>query len=97
MPSLYEGLGNVLIDAINFSVPCIVTNCKIGPSEIISHGRGGTLVPVNDINKMSEAIEYNSKIIQSLKKLLYAQKNFIDLTVKKQSMKYLLTLANVLR
>ena len=98
LPSLYEGLGNVLIDAINFSVPCIVTNCKSGPSEIISHGRGGTLVPVNDINKMSEAIEYNLSNYSIIKKkLLYAQKKLYRFDSEKQSMKYLLTLANVLR
>ena len=39
--SLYEGLGNVLIDAVNFNLPIITTNCKSGPNEIINHGKGG--------------------------------------------------------
>ena len=30
LPSIYEGLGNVLLDAFNFSVPCISTKCKSG-------------------------------------------------------------------
>ncbi len=44
LTSVYEGLGNVLIDAINYNVPCISTNCPSGPSEILLNGNGGYLV-----------------------------------------------------
>ena len=27
-PSLYEGLPNTLIDALNYSLPCITTKCR---------------------------------------------------------------------
>ena len=39
--SVYEGLGNVLVDAVNYNIPIITTNCKSGPSEIIDYGKGG--------------------------------------------------------
>ena len=41
LSSVYEGLGNVLIDAINFDIPCISTDCPSGPNEILMNGRGG--------------------------------------------------------
>jgi len=44
LSSVYEGLGNVLIDAINFDIPCISTDCPSGPSEILLNGKGGLLV-----------------------------------------------------
>jgi glycosyltransferase involved in cell wall biosynthesis len=77
LPSLYEGLGNVLIDSINNEVPCISTDCKSGPSEILLNGKGGLLVPVNNndelLKKMIFSVE-NYKIL--MQKTLYA-KNFL--------------------
>lgn len=69
LSSIYEGLGNVLIDAINFDVPCVSTDCHSGPSEILLNGRGGYLVPVN-----------NYKILA--KKMIYALDNY-NLSLKK--------------
>ena len=34
-PSLYEGLPNTLIDALNYSLPCISTKCS-GAEDILS-------------------------------------------------------------
>ena len=48
LSSIYEGLGNILIDAANYKLPIISTNCKSGPSEIIDYGKGGYLVPVSN-------------------------------------------------
>ena len=54
--SLYEGLGNVLIDAVNFNLPIITTNCKSGPKEIIDYGNGGFLVPIKSPTLLSKKI-----------------------------------------
>lgn len=56
LSSRYEGLPNVLIEAIHLGLPCVSTLCKSGPSEILLGGKGGRLVPVGDPDRMSEAI-----------------------------------------
>jgi len=74
--SLYEGFGNVLIDAINFDLPIITTNCKSGPNEIIEYGKGGFLVPISNPKLLSKKILFCIKNYKlALKKSLYAKKN----------------------
>ncbi|KKM21322.1 hypothetical protein LCGC14_1636560, partial [marine sediment metagenome] len=43
-----EGFPNALMEAYYFGVPCISTNCDYGPSEIITDGVDGYLIPIND-------------------------------------------------
>ncbi len=71
--SLYEGLGNVVIDAANYNLPIITTNCN--SREIIDYGKGGFLVPIKNPRLLSKKILFclnNYKI--SLKKSRYAKK-----------------------
>tara|TARA_Y100000768_G_scaffold385630_1_gene372151 strand:- start:197 stop:1318 length:1122 start_codon:yes stop_codon:yes gene_type:complete len=90
MSSVYEGLGNVLIDAVNFDLPIITTNCKSGPSEIICNGKAGFLVPVANPKLMSRKIVYvinNYELAE--KKALFAKKNISRFLVENNSKKYL--------
>jgi len=57
LASEYEGLPNVLIQAMAFGTPVVATNCRCGPSEILEGGRYGSLVPVGDVDAMATAIE----------------------------------------
>lgn len=57
LSSLYEGLPNVLIEAIRVGTPVISTNCLSGPEEILLSGKGGDLVDIGDYTEMAKAIE----------------------------------------
>lgn len=90
LSSLYEGLGNVLIDAVNYEVPIVVTNCKSGPSEIINNGKGGYLTPVSNPYELSRKILFalnNYKL--SMHKILYSKKTIDRFLMNENSLKYL--------
>lgn len=56
LASEYEGLPNVLVQAMAFGTPIVATDCKSGPSEILQGGRFGVLVPVRDEEALADGI-----------------------------------------
>ncbi|GGA38135.1 glycosyltransferase [Okeania sp. KiyG1] len=56
LSSLWEGLPNVLIEALALGTPVISTNCPCGPEEILDGGRYGSLVPVGDDEAIAKEI-----------------------------------------
>ena len=98
LPSIYEGLGNVLLDALNFSVPCISTKCKSGPKEILCNGKGGTLVPIKNINLLTKALINDiDNYKNSIKKMTFARKRISRFYVFSQSELYINELNKVLK
>jgi glycosyltransferase involved in cell wall biosynthesis len=54
--SVYEGLGNAIIEALACGTPVVSTDCPYGPAEILHAGRYGMLTPVGDAAAMASAI-----------------------------------------
>lgn len=55
LPSLWEGMPNVLLEAMNAGNPVIATKVG-GIPELVLHGKTGILVPPNDSNALAKAI-----------------------------------------
>ena len=89
LSSYYEGLPNVLIDAVNYNIPCVSTNCPSGPSEILLNGKGGYLVKTKSPELLAKKIQYSiTNYSEALKKNLIAKKKIKRFLISNQTNKY---------
>lgn len=56
LPSDYEGLGNVLVEAMACGTQVVSTDCPHGPREILQDGKYGQLVEVGDAEGLCTAL-----------------------------------------
>lgn len=57
LSSLWEGLANVVVEALWLGLPVVSTDCPYGPGEILAQGEFGRLVPVSDPTALAQAID----------------------------------------
>ena len=56
-PSLFEGFGMVLVEAMACGVPCVAFDCPCGPGDIIRHGEDGLLARPGKVAELASALE----------------------------------------
>jgi len=89
LTSKYEGMGNILVEAITLNKPVISTNCNAGPSEILLNGKGGELVRIGDFNHLAKKIIkhfQNEKILKN--KIKFAKSKLDRFNINKHAKIY---------
>jgi glycosyltransferase involved in cell wall biosynthesis len=56
LSSDHEGFGNVLVEALEYGLPIVSTDCPVGPREILEDGCYGALVPTGNAGRLASAI-----------------------------------------
>lgn len=92
MTSDFEGLPNALIEAMCVGLPCVSTNCKTGPKDLIDNYENGYLVPVGDVDAVAEAIIKIAELAPEQAKAIgdKARQKVLDLCGEKKSLNELL-------
>jgi GalNAc-alpha-(1->4)-GalNAc-alpha-(1->3)-diNAcBac-PP-undecaprenol alpha-1,4-N-acetyl-D-galactosaminyltransferase len=94
-PSLYEGLPNALIEAVNYNLPCISSKCS-GAEDILTK-KYGIFIGKNDhrllADKMIDSIKNYKKTLSNTKKIKKKLSRFL---VKPQVLKYISYCNNIL-
>ena len=90
LSSKFEGLPNVLLESLVLKKFIISSNCRTGPNEILSNGKGGLLFEVGDEKGLAKKILFfikNKKICNQ--KLNYARQRLYRFDYNKNLSEYL--------
>ena len=89
LSSIYEGLPNVLLEAIVLNKFVISSNCPTGPSEILDNGKGGLLFKVKDHKDLAKKIIFYSSNKKKCNKMLkYSKSRLVRFNYDKNLKKY---------
>ena len=89
LTSKFEGLPNVVLEALVLGKFIISSNCPTGPREILLNGKGGLLFKVGDYKDLSEKlIFYRKNKTKCMKMLKYSIKHLDRFNYKKNLESY---------
>ena len=89
LSSIYEGLPNVLLEALTLKKFVISSDCPTGPNEILLNGKGGLLFKPRDYKKLAQLIIFYNKNKKKLSnKINFGHKNLDRFDLKKNLEKY---------
>lgn len=90
LTSIYEGLPNVLLEALVLKKYIISSDCPTGPREILLNGKGGSLFKPGDYKKLSKLIiDYSINKKKYKSKISYAHNKLDRFDYKANLRKYL--------
>ena len=78
LSSIYEGLGNVLVEALKNNCPVITSSCNSGPMEIIGNGKYGDFFLPRDHKTLAKKILNHFHNPERLKKKLKIPSNHLE-------------------
>jgi glycosyltransferase involved in cell wall biosynthesis len=81
LPSLYEGFGNVVVEALFCGTEVVATRCPGGAVGILKNGDFGTIVKNNNIESLTQGIEF----------ILFDKRSRRDEALKARAMNYTVT------
>ena len=89
LTSKFEGLPNVLLEAITLNKFVISSDCRTGPKEILLDGKGGLLCKLNSSDDLVKKILFFQKNKKKCTKMLQlARKNLYRFDYNKNLHKY---------
>ena len=97
LTSNFEGLPNVLIEAMALNIPIISTNSPTGPREILLNGKAGFLIKKNDHVSLSKKIKLfleNPQVFK--KKKLYYKDSLKRFSYEKSLKSYVKIVENII-
>ncbi len=96
LSSYFEGLPNVLLEAMSYELPIVSSDCSSGPREILKNNKYGYLFEVNDVNDCVKKINYAlNNYSLSVKKAKNGFKNLKNISFEKQCKNYLRSLEKI--
>tara|TARA_Y100000590_G_scaffold443122_1_gene572163 strand:- start:451 stop:1551 length:1101 start_codon:yes stop_codon:yes gene_type:complete len=96
LSSKYEGLPNVLLEAVAMEKFIISTDCPTGPREILLNGRGGLFFKIGDhIDLAKKIIFYYNNKNKMKTKIKLAKRNLYKFNYEKNLSKYYKLINNI--